>query len=42
MVTVERLMGALLVLTGIMFLTGSMQSMAYWFLEQFPWLATIG
>ena len=40
--TVERVMGALLVLTGIMFLTGSMQTMAYWFLEQFPWLATIG
>ena len=39
---VERVMGGLLVLTGIMFLTGSMQSMAYWFLEQFPWLATIG
>ncbi len=42
LVTVERLMGVLLVLTGIMFLTGSMQTMAYWFLEQFPWLATIG
>jgi cytochrome c-type biogenesis protein len=42
LVTVERLMGGLLVLTGIMFLTGSMQTMAYWFLEQFPWLATIG
>jgi cytochrome c-type biogenesis protein len=40
--TVERVMGGLLVLTGIMFLTGSMQTMAYWFLEQFPWLATIG
>ena len=42
LVTVERVMGGLLVLTGIMFLTGSMQTMAYWFLEQFPWLATIG
>ena len=40
--TVERVMGGLLVLTGIMFLTGSMQTMAYWFLENFPWLATIG
>jgi cytochrome c-type biogenesis protein len=40
--TVEQVMGGLLVLTGIMFLTGSMQTMAYWFLEQFPWLATIG
>jgi cytochrome c-type biogenesis protein len=42
LLTVERVMGVLLVLTGIMFLTGSMQTMAYWFLEQFPWLATIG
>jgi cytochrome c-type biogenesis protein len=42
LVMVERLMGGLLVLTGIMFLTGSMQTMAYWFLEQFPWPATIG
>jgi cytochrome c-type biogenesis protein len=42
LVTVERVMGGLLVVTGIMFLTGSMQTMAYWFLEQFPWLATIG
>ncbi len=39
---VEQVMGGLLVLTGIMFLTGSMQTMAYWILEQFPWLATIG
>ena len=39
---VERVMGGLLVLTGIMFLTGSMQTLAYWILEQFPWLATIG
>ena len=42
LVTVERVMGVLLVLTGIMFITGSMQTMAYWFLETFPWLATIG
>jgi cytochrome c-type biogenesis protein len=40
--TVERVMGGLLVLTGIMFLTGSMQTLSYWLLEQFPWLATIG
>jgi len=39
---VERLMGGLLVLTGVMFLTGSMQVMSYWLLEQFPWLANIG
>jgi cytochrome c-type biogenesis protein len=40
--TVERVMGALLVLTGIMFLTGSMQDFSYWLIERFPWLATIG
>ncbi len=39
---VERVMGGLLVLTGVMFLTGSMQVMSYWLLEQFPWLAKIG
>lgn len=42
LVTVERVMGVLLVLTGFMFLTGSMQTLSYWLLEQFPWLATIG
>jgi cytochrome c-type biogenesis protein len=39
---VERVMGALLVITGLMFLTGSMQTFSYWLIEQFPWLATIG
>ena len=39
---VERVMGVLLVLTGVMFLTGSMQTMSYWLLEYFPWLTTIG
>ena len=39
---VERVMGVLLVITGIVFLTGSMQTMSYWLLEQFPWLASIG
>jgi cytochrome c-type biogenesis protein len=38
----ERVMGGLLVLTGIMFLTGWMQNISYWLLEQFPGLATIG
>jgi cytochrome c-type biogenesis protein len=40
--TVEKVMGVLLVITGIMFLTGSMQSLSYWLIEQFPWLSTIG
>ncbi|MCB1377605.1 MAG: cytochrome c biogenesis protein CcdA [Alphaproteobacteria bacterium] len=42
MVTVERVMGVLLVLTGVMFLTGWMQELSYWLIEQFPWLGTIG
>ena len=33
---VERVMGLLLVATGIMFLTGSIQTLSYWFLELFP------
>ena len=42
MVVLERVMGGLLVVTGIMFLTGWMQNISYWLLEQFPGLATIG
>jgi cytochrome c-type biogenesis protein len=39
---VERGMGGLLVLTGIMFLTGAMQNISYWLIEKFPALANIG
>jgi cytochrome c-type biogenesis protein len=39
---IEKTMGGLLVLTGVMFLTGSMQTMSYWILEHFPGLASIG
>lgn len=39
---VEKLMGGLLVLTGLMFLSGSMQTLSYWLLETFPGLASIG
>ncbi len=39
---VEMAMGGLLVLTGIMFLTGTMQTLSYWMLEAFPGLANIG
>jgi cytochrome c-type biogenesis protein len=39
---VERVTGALLVLTGIGFLTGAMQDMAYWLIENFPALARLG
>ena len=39
---VEKVMGGLLVLTGVMFITGSMQTLAIWLLDMFPSLATIG
>jgi cytochrome c-type biogenesis protein len=39
---VEQAMGALLVLTGIAFLTGSVNQMSVWLLETFPVLGKIG
>ena len=39
--TVERVMGVLLVVTGILFLTGGMQTAAFWLLETFPGLGNI-
>jgi len=39
---VEQAMGALLVLTGIAFLTGSINQMSVWLLEAFPALGKIG
>jgi cytochrome c-type biogenesis protein len=39
---VEQAMGALLVLTGIAFLTGSLNQMSVWLLEAFPVLGKIG
>jgi len=39
---VEQAMGALLVLTGIAFLTGSINQMSVWILEAFPALGRIG
>ena len=42
MLTVERVIGGLLVLTGILFLTGSMADIAFWILEAFPSLGQIG
>lgn len=38
---VEKVMGALLVITGILFLTGSMNFFGQWMLETFPWLGQI-
>lgn len=39
---VEKIVGVLLVFTGVAFLTGSMQEMSYWLLELFPGLAKLG
>jgi cytochrome c-type biogenesis protein len=39
--TVEKVMGAALVITGIMFLTGAINTFGLWMLENFPVLATI-
>ena len=39
---VEKVVGGLLVLTGIGFLTGVMQSMSFWLLETFPALSRLG
>lgn len=40
--TVEKVMGGLMVLTGIAFLTGSMSTISIWLLETFPALANFG
>jgi cytochrome c-type biogenesis protein len=39
---VEKVMGGLLVLTGIAFLTGFVSEVSYWLLEAFPVLSKIG
>lgn len=39
---IEQAMGGLLVLTGILFLTGTMPEIAFWLLETFPALGRIG
>ena len=40
--TIERVMGALLVVVGIMLLTGAFSAFAFWLLESFPFLARLG
>lgn len=40
--TVEKAMGALLVVTGILFVTGQMSTISFWLLETFPSLGLIG
>ncbi len=39
---VERIVGVLLIATGIAFLTGTMQTVSYWLLQTFPGLSTLG
>jgi cytochrome c-type biogenesis protein len=39
---VERVAGALLVLSGIMFITGGMQTASYWLIDTFPVLQYLG
>ncbi|HTJ01752.1 MAG TPA: cytochrome c biogenesis protein CcdA [Methylovirgula sp.] len=39
---VERIVGVLLIATGIAFLTGSMQNFSNWLLQTFPGLANLG
>lgn len=42
MQTVERVIGGLLVVTGALFVTGSFSEIAFWLLETFPALGTVG
>ncbi|MEO5323633.1 cytochrome c biogenesis CcdA family protein [Mesorhizobium sp. CC13] len=39
---VEKVIGALLVVAGILFLTGGIQTASYWLLERFPILGQLG
>jgi cytochrome c-type biogenesis protein len=39
---VERIVGLLLIATGIAFLTGTMQNFSYWLLQTFPALSNLG
>ena len=39
---VEKLAGALLVVSGVMFITGGVQAVSYWLIERFPVLLSLG
>jgi cytochrome c-type biogenesis protein len=41
-VKVERIVGGLLIVTGVAFLTGGMQNLSFWLLQTFPQLANFG
>jgi cytochrome c-type biogenesis protein len=40
--TIEKAMGALLVVTGVLFITGGMTTLSFWLLNQFPALQQVG
>ena len=40
--TVEKFVGGMLVITGVLFLTGDMQRFSFWLLEMFPSLGALG
>jgi cytochrome c-type biogenesis protein len=40
--TIERVMGVLMVITGIAFLTGAVTNISIWLLETFPALQNFG
>ncbi|HEY4199925.1 MAG TPA: cytochrome c biogenesis protein CcdA [Devosiaceae bacterium] len=40
--TVEKVMGVLLIITGVLFLTGNFTRLAYWFQATFPVLSQLG
>ncbi|MEJ0051422.1 MAG: cytochrome c biogenesis protein CcdA [Methylovirgula sp.] len=40
--SVERVVGVLLIATGVAFLTGTMQNLSFWLIQAFPGLAKIG
>ncbi len=42
MQAIERTMGGLLIVVGLLMLTGGFAAMSYWLLETFPFLATLG
>jgi len=39
---VEKVVGVLLILTGVAFLTGSLQNLSFWLLQTFPALSNLG
>jgi cytochrome c-type biogenesis protein len=39
---VERIVGILLIITGLAFVTGTMQMISFWLLDLFPALGTLG